>query len=58
MKKASETPHARERARGPFLDKKEPRDEQQEEEEEEFYLLFHTRSREKSIINHRGAYTF
>jgi len=48
MKKASETPHARERAREAPSDKKEPRDDDEEEEEEEFYSLARN-SREESI---------
>jgi len=48
MKKASETPHARERAREAPSDKKEPRDDEEEEEEEEFYSLARN-SREESI---------
>jgi hypothetical protein len=49
MKKASETPHARERARAAPSDKKEPRrDDDEEEEEEEFYSLARN-SREESI---------
>jgi ribosomal protein L12E/L44/L45/RPP1/RPP2 len=50
MKKASETPHARERARAAPSDKKEPRrdDDEEEEEEEEFYSLARN-SREESI---------
>lgn len=48
MKKASETPHARERAREAPSDKKEPRRDDEEEEEEEFYSLARN-SREESI---------